>query len=308
MTEQIDAAVQYNRARDFSPSTWRDIQEKIGAIVDGVPGPATAEAVCAYQKAHNLSVDGKVGSDTLESLGIWARPVKRSKYDIQSLQERFPNLCFGIDVSNYQGVIDWKPVHAAGVKFVIVKATEGRTHQQSAFGRNMQGSSNYGIPRTAYHLARLTDSKVTKVMDPIGGAENFMSLLCGYHVDLVPFLDLEHKQVEQMVDLRGKEDAIEWIQKWIHHFESKTGGRLGLYLSHRTARLIGAPPSLVSRSTWWAYYKSATWGEEPKRGKGWNSWMLRQFTSHGNVPGISGHVDLNYTNGDVQQYLSEHRY
>lgn len=303
--QELHEAIQYNRSRNFAPSMWRKIQVSVAAVPDGVPGQETAESVAAFQKIRKLTVDGKVGPTTLSALGIPLKEPKVTKYRIESLVQRFPELDFGIDVSNYQGVIDWLPVSRAGVKFVIVKATEGRTHVQHSLIRNLQGARNYGIPCSAYHLARLTDRSVTKVMDPIGGAENFYDALRGQKVSLPLFLDLEHKQVQQMVTFKGAPEAVKWILKWLERFEELCPQAVGLYLSHRTASLIGAPSELTCRPTWWAYYKSATWGGPPKTGRGWETWSLRQFTSAGRVPGIDGKVDMNYSHGTASDLFDE---
>jgi peptidoglycan hydrolase-like protein with peptidoglycan-binding domain len=63
------AAEQYNRARPYTASMWRAIQETVGVTTDGVPGPNTASAVAAYQAANELPADGKCGPYTLDHMG-----------------------------------------------------------------------------------------------------------------------------------------------------------------------------------------------------------------------------------------------
>lgn len=63
-------AVDYNRARRFPDDTWAQVQMRIGATVDGEPGPKTTEAVAEFQARHGLTVDGLVGPVTLSALGV----------------------------------------------------------------------------------------------------------------------------------------------------------------------------------------------------------------------------------------------
>lgn len=66
----VDAAVKFNRSRNYSPSTWIEIQNIVGTNPDGDPGKLTANAIAAWQASHGLEVDGKCGSATLGAMGI----------------------------------------------------------------------------------------------------------------------------------------------------------------------------------------------------------------------------------------------
>ena len=58
----------------------------------------------------------------------------------------------GIDVSKWQGTVDWAAVRAAGTQFVFIKATEGGDHVDDRFLENWNGAGAVGIPRGAYHF------------------------------------------------------------------------------------------------------------------------------------------------------------
>lgn len=60
----------------------------------------------------------------------------------------------GIDVSHYQGTINWSSVAAGGVQFAYMKTTDGTTYTDPTFAANYNGSYNAGIIRGAYHCAR----------------------------------------------------------------------------------------------------------------------------------------------------------
>ena len=58
----------------------------------------------------------------------------------------------GIDVSRWQGKIDWALVRAAGTQFAFIKATEGGDHLDPRFTENWYGAAQAGVPRGAYHF------------------------------------------------------------------------------------------------------------------------------------------------------------
>ena len=59
----------------------------------------------------------------------------------------------GIDVSKYQGDIDWNSVYGSGVKFAWIKATEGGDRVDDKFEQNWTRAKEAGLPRGAYHFA-----------------------------------------------------------------------------------------------------------------------------------------------------------
>ena len=58
----------------------------------------------------------------------------------------------GIDVSKYQGNIDWAAVRDSGVQFAWIKSTEGGDRIDSKFQANFEEAKEAGVPRGAYHF------------------------------------------------------------------------------------------------------------------------------------------------------------
>jgi len=58
----------------------------------------------------------------------------------------------GVDVSHYQGTIDWEKLRAQGVDFAFIKATEGSTLQDDRFAQNFDGAMEAGVRAGAYHF------------------------------------------------------------------------------------------------------------------------------------------------------------
>jgi len=307
---QVEEAVSYNKKQSYSPSTWMEIQEMVVCHADGLVGPDTVQHVAFWQYRQDigLTIDGKVGPATLKEMGIEYIP--DDEYDIRNMVKTYPHRCFGIDVSDYQGDLsaeDFQLMKDAGVVFVIFKATEGRTWKSKYFHNNIVRAKGVGLFVSAYHLTRLTDSAVTEVMNPEGGAENFVNFI-GDKWSLLDFTcwnDLEYKQVEQMVNLCSAAEANDWLMRWMVRFKEMVSHKIEFYLSHRTAKLFSSYCEPFNTTEgWWAYYDSATWGDPPKMyPPNWNKWMFRQITGSGKVPGIHGDCDINYFAGDTQDFL-----
>jgi lysozyme len=64
----------------------------------------------------------------------------------------------GIDVSHYQGIVDWDQVKASGISFAFLKATEGTAFVDPKIARNINECARVGIPYGCYHF--MTDAPV----------------------------------------------------------------------------------------------------------------------------------------------------
>jgi lysozyme len=103
----------------------------------------------------------------------------------QALDQCGPVTVEGIDVFDGQGSIDWAAVQADGVRFAMIKATQGTYDTQSTFSSNWAGSRAAGLRRGAYHFFDPTE-------DGVAQAAYFLSVVGTLHADdLPPMLDLE---------------------------------------------------------------------------------------------------------------------
>jgi GH25 family lysozyme M1 (1,4-beta-N-acetylmuramidase) len=234
----------------------------------------------------------------MESIG--ADPnMSDSPYHFTNCIAAYQKRTFGIDVSRYQGMPDWRLVRNAGAQFTYIKLTEGRTHQQPGGLVNWEDAKENGIAVSGYHLANLVHNE--QETDAAGGARNFVGMLnktSGW--DMPPALDLELKKLKEHADQYGAAKTLEWIEAWVEEFHHHTKLYPTIYISRHGVKVLGEHHgSLPAYPTWWPDYTSATWGEEPDRGLDcWNTWTFRQFTAAGKVPGVDGDVDLDYFYGD----------
>jgi lysozyme len=99
----------------------------------------------------------------------------------QLVANRYP--VRGVDVSEYQGNIDWKKL-SAGLDFAFVKATEGSAHRDPAFEANFRGAAEAGLVTGAYHFFSFESPGEAQ-------AENFLGAVGSLSGRLPPVVDVE---------------------------------------------------------------------------------------------------------------------
>jgi lysozyme len=191
----------------------------------------------------------------------------------------------GLDVSHFQGTVDWPQVAQAGYAFAFIKATEGITYVDPMFAANWAGAKAAGLLRGAYHFFEAND-------DAQQQAENFLNAVALEPGDLPPVLDVESSSASAKVPTAT---IIQRVAAWLQAVQQATGLTPILYTnasywnSLRTEQ-FGAYP------LWLAEYGVAT----PVLPKGWTSWAFWQFTQSGEVPGIATAADLDLFQGSLQ--------
>jgi GH25 family lysozyme M1 (1,4-beta-N-acetylmuramidase) len=189
----------------------------------------------------------------------------------------------GIDVSHWQGTIDWTRVAAAGKTFAIAKATEGVGFKDDKYDRNKAGAQANGMKFGAYHFGRPKNN-------PIQEADWFVSQMDLERGMLIPTLDIE------VTDGKGPTGMTTWTKAFLQRVYERTGVKPMIYTSpafwrnnfNNTRWFADNGYSVLWVAHWGVSSPSVmadNWG-----GKSWTFW---QYTSNGSVPGISGRVDLN---------------
>lgn len=92
---------------------------------------------------------------------------------------------FGVDVSNYQGDIDWQMLEEQGVKFAFIKATEGSGHVDESVAKNLENINKTNIAGSCYHFFSFDSAGETQ-------AENFINSVDKEDIDLPPVVDIEY--------------------------------------------------------------------------------------------------------------------
>jgi lysozyme len=194
----------------------------------------------------------------------------------------------GVDVSHYDGTIDWTKVKASGRDFAIMKATETTTYVDPTFATNWTGAKNAGVVRGAYHFFRAN-------VDPIAQADWFLAKLGPVEAgDLPPTLDLETTDGQTGATIAA--NAI----KWLDHVAAKTGVKPILYTSPSfVTGTLGSPAGFETHATLWVANWGVTCPDVPTPFTKWSFW---QNSSTGTVTGIPATaVDLDQFDGTLAQ-------
>ena len=194
----------------------------------------------------------------------------------------------GIDVSHWQGTINWSKVKAAGMQFAFMKATESTTYTDTQLATNWAGVQAAGLYRGAYHFAR------PKVGTAPAQAKYFVSKVGSFQGagTLPPVLDLEASGGLGVTALRS------WTASWLQTVEQLTGRTPIIYVSPAFwEHYLGNSTAFTRYPLWIAHYGVTT----PRVPGGWPTWTFWQRTSSGTVSGISGNVDMNRFNGTTAQ-------
>ncbi len=193
----------------------------------------------------------------------------------------------GIDISHYQGKIDWElltnaMIKGCPVRFVIIKSTEGSSRLDENFRENFNQARDFGFIRGVYHF---WSNKST-------AREQAYYFLDQVHLtdgDLPPVLDIEHKPADKSV-----EDFQRDVLTWLHIVEDKYHVKPIIYTYYKFKEQYLSAPVFEDYPYWIAHYYV---DKVQYKGK----WKFWQHTDVGKLPGIKGYVDFNIYNGSYYE-------
>lgn len=193
----------------------------------------------------------------------------------------------GIDISHYQGKIDWEQLKNAMIKgcpvrFVIIKSTEGSSRLDENFRENFNQARDFGFIRGVYHF---WSNKSTARRQ----AYYFLDQVHLTDGDLPPVLDIEHKPADKSV-----EDFQRDVLTWLHIVEDKYHVKPIIYTYYKFKEQYLSAPVFDDYPYWIAHYYV---DKVQYKGK----WKFWQHTDVGKLPGIKGYVDFNIYNGSYYE-------
>lgn len=208
----------------------------------------------------------------------------------------------GLDVSSWQGSVDWSSVGANGARFAYVKATEGTSYRNSEFGAQYTGASSVGLLRGAYHFGR------PDVSDGATQARFFVNNGGGWSADGVtmpPVLDIEDNPYAGLNRCYGASPAqlATWVRDFTQTVYSMTNKQAMIYTSYYFWRdCLGNTSEFSQTNPLWlaSYYTNS-----PAIPGGWPTYSVWQYanafadasqTVRATFPG-----DQNVFNGSLDQ-------
>lgn len=203
----------------------------------------------------------------------------------------------GIDVSHWQGTINWDRVFAGGSEYAIIKATESTGFVDPKFKTNVEQATRAGVAVGAYHFAR----PGTGVGDAAAEANFFVDTI-------LPQVQSGNMHIRPVLDLEVNDSNMSWqaLSDWAGTFMQTVQDRFAtelpdlgqpvrpiLYANSNYAQNLS--DTLTNNDLWVAHYRHDP-TLEPNAGKWGSDWLMWQYSDNESVSGISGGVDANVLN------------
>ncbi|MFJ2631967.1 GH25 family lysozyme [Streptomyces sp. NPDC087422] len=201
----------------------------------------------------------------------------------------------GLDVSGYQGNVDWASVKSKGAAFAYVKATEGTTYTSPNFSQQYSGSYNAGLVRGAYHFALPNNSSGTAQADWFVGHGG------GWSADgktLPPALDIEYNPYGATCYGLSQSAMVSWIRDFSNEVRTRTGRYPTIYTTTDWwTSCTGNNSGFGATNPLWVARYSSGPGTLPA---GWSAQTIWQYADSGTFPGDQD--TFNGTLTDLQNF------
>ena len=176
----------------------------------------------------------------------------------------------GIDVSEWQGKINWKKVSKTNIKYAYIRACVGSYYVDSQFRRNHIRAKRYGIKTGFYHY--ITARSVSQAKRQ---ARFFARTIKPYRYDLKPVMDFE------TFGKLNKRQINRIALAYLRELKKRTGRQVVIYSDSNNAVNTFTNPKLRKYPLWVAAYGVST----PAIGQ-WKSYAGWQFADDGRLSGI----------------------
>ncbi|MDE7284646.1 MAG: Ig-like domain-containing protein, partial [Lachnospiraceae bacterium] len=192
----------------------------------------------------------------------------------------------GIDVSKWNGNIDWNAVRNSGISYAIIRcgyrgSTTGALIEDPKFRANIQGAQNAGIKVGVYFFTQAVND-----VEAVEEASMVLSLIKGYNLALPVFLDVEATSGNSGRADKISVDSRTAVCSAFCQTIQNSGYKAGIYANTEWFNSFINTPSLTSYKIWLAQYAAAPTYARTKI----DMW---QYSSKGTISGISGNVDMN---------------
>ena len=190
----------------------------------------------------------------------------------------------GIDVSVYQGNIDFSAVKRSGIGAVYIRAGAGNSYTDGSFEQNYRNAGAAGLKIGFYYYVTAMNGE-----EAAAQAEKFAALIKGKNYEMRPAMDYES------FSGLGRETVNNIGIAFLKETERLTGVRPAVYSdSYRTRNLWDA--RFGKYPLWVADYDG---GENPPDSPVWRAWAGFQYSDRGRIEGVPDYVDLDYFTAEI---------
>ena len=191
----------------------------------------------------------------------------------------------GVDISRFQGDIDWEKVADAGIEFAIIRTgfrgtTEGKLLQDDYFEDNIKGATKNGIDVGVYFYSQALNE--TEALEEV---QMMLDMIEPYEIKYPVVIDIESADSDSARTVNLSSDSYEKVAKTFCEAVKKAGYKPMIYGNVKSFTLLMDAADVDDYDIWIAYYGTPLY--YPYHFDMW------QYTSTGSVDGITGNVDLN---------------
>lgn len=211
---------------------------------------------------------------------LWFNMPSRVRYPVR-----------GVDVSHYQGEVDWEQIAEQGYCFAFVKATEGSGTTDACFARNWEDARAAGMYVGAYHFFSFDSAAQTQF-------ENFRAVVPVEQDALPPVIDLEFYRSSDLPEVESVQKNLRELLTSLTEYYGKT------------------PIIYTTSSCWETYLKDTDWEYTlwirsiftPPSNRFTPAWSFWQYNPRGLLEGYEGDeqfIDLNVYRGSMEDFCAE---
>lgn len=252
--------------------------------------PANATKIRVKDKVEYLAIDDislliktEDEVDAAEDSGIQDALNDADKSEIKRMQAVSGNAKVGVDVSKWNGDIDWDKARNAGVEFAIVRAgyrgsVTGSLVEDSYFQTNMKAAAASGVPTGVYFFTQAVNE-----VEAVEEASAVLQLISDYKLDYPVYIDTEGAGGNGRADGLDAETRTLVCEAFCRTIEN-AGYKAGIYASRNWFNNNLQTEKLEQYQIWLAEYRSVPLYQ--------GYYQMWQYTSKGKIDGISGNVDI----------------
>lgn len=201
----------------------------------------------------------------------------------------------GVDVSRWQGDIDWAKLRSQGANFAYIKATDGGDHLDPAFRKNWRAADAAGLKRGAYHFFYWCRSGASQ-------ADWFIRNVPKDPEALPPVIDVEWNHLSACKKRPSRAVVLEKMKAFMDKVEAHYGQRPVIYTA----------PDFYGDNLKGAFPNHPFWlravAQHPSKVYPGRDWVFWQYSGSGLSKGVTGKIDLNVFSGsenDWHRWLSK---
>lgn len=195
----------------------------------------------------------------------------------------------GVDVSRWQGNIDWAKLRSQGANFVYIKATDGGDHLDPMFRKNWRDAHRAGLKRGAYHFFYWCRTASEQ-------AEWFIRNVPRVEGALPPVIDVEWNGESRCKKRPSRARVLEKMQVFMDRLEAHYGQRPVIYTA----------PDFYADNLKGAFLDYPFWlrsvAAHPSRRYPGRKWVFWQYSGSGLSHGVKGRIDLNVFHGSEKEW------